>query len=360
MYGVITFHRALNAGALLQCLALSRYMDSLGLDNVVIDYRNAFIERQHHPYKLYPDSLLKCAARAAVLGPVLAKRVKKFDGFVRDHMKTSKPYMSIEQLSADAGGYAAFVTGSDQVFSVDCAKFDKAYFLDFPGAEGKRYSYAASIGRDDLPEGYVQEYARRLSGYPFLSLREEAGAALIKNQLKLDVSAESHIDPVMLFDGDFWRGIATKPKEKDYIFLYTMLPSDTILQTAAALGKQTGLPVLWADDKYYKRHPGVSHRLAISPDEMLGYIAGARYVVTNSFHGTAFSILFEKQFIAEAAHAKSSRITALLSLLGLGSECVDSEPDWDAVRERLETERQRTAAYLRKIKHTVEGLPPEK
>ena len=354
MYGILTFHRALNAGALLQCLALSRAMDGLGMENTVIDYRNPFIERQHHPYRLYPDSPLKCAARAAVLGPVLAKRVRKFDGFVSSYIKTSRPYLSIDQLNADAGAYTAFVTGSDQVFSADCAGFDRAYFLDFPGADGKKYSYAASFGRDDLPE--EEEYVRRLSGYPFLSLREASGAALVQNRLKTDVPAEPHIDPVLLFDGGFWTGIAKKPKEKDYIFLYTMLPSDTIPQKAAALGKETGLPVLWADDKYYKKRPGVSRRLAVSPDELLGYIAGARHVVTNSFHGTAFSILFEKKFTVETAHAKSSRVTALLSLLGI--ENPEGETDWGAVRARLETERARTAAYLDKIRRTAEGLPP--
>ena len=347
MYGILTFHRALNAGALLQCLALSRAMDGLGMENVVIDYRNPFIERQHHPYRLYPDSVLKCAARAAVLGPVLAKRVRKFDGFVRAHMRTSRPYLSIDHLNADAGTYTAFVTGSDQVFSADCAAFDRAYFLDFPGADGKKYAYAASFGRDDLPEEYRTEYIRRLSGYPFLSVREEAGAALVQNHLKLNVPAESHIDPVLLFDSGFWAEIAQKPKEKDYIFLYTMLPSDTIPQKAAALGKETGFPVLWADDKYYKKHPGISRRIAVSPDELLGYIAGARHVVTNSFHGTAFSILFEKKFTVETAHAKSSRVTALLALLGI--EDTAGETDWDAVRARLEKERARTAGYLEKI-----------
>lgn len=353
MYGIITFHRALNAGAVLQCYALSQYLHNAGMPNCVLDYRNSYIERQHHPFKLYRGSMVKCAARAVILGPILAKRVKKFDDFVKSYIKLSRPYMTIDELNADAKAYTAFITGSDQVFSDDCAMFDAAYFLHFPNAEGKKYSYAASFGSNKLREDLKQEYFSRLSAFPFLSLREEAGAKLAKEQLLLDFPLESHIDPVMLLDAGSWMRIAKKPPEKDYIFLYTMLPSDTIFRKANELGKKTGLPVLWADDKYYHVYRGISHRLAVAPDELLGYIAGARYVVTNSFHGTAFSILFERPFIMEAASAKGARIANLLSLLGLeGRDFTHdgAEINWEAARLRIESERRRTAEYLEKIR----------
>jgi len=355
MYGILTFHRALNAGALLQCYALQNALDGLGMENAVVDYRNGFIERQHHPYTLYRGSVVKCAGRAVVLGPVLAKRVRKFDGFVEQYIKTSKPYQSLDQLNEDAGAYTAFITGSDQVFSVDCASFDPAYFLGFPGADGKKYSYAASVGKNDVPESFAAEFGKRLSSFPFLSLREEAAAALVRDKLKLGVPVESHIDPVLFYDGEFWKKLAKKPKEKGYVFLYTMLPSATIAQKAVELGKRLSLPVLWADDRYYKRVPGISRRLAVSPDELLGYIAGAEAVVTNSFHGTAFSVLFEKRFSAEAAHEKSSRVTALLSLLGLETENLGGETDWGAVREKLESERARAREYLLKVRNIAES-----
>jgi len=353
MYGIITFHRALNAGAVLQCYALSRYLHSIGMPNIVLDYRNSFIERQHHPFTLYRGAMLKCAARAVILGPVLATRVKKFDAFVKTHIKLSRPYMSIDELNAEADAYTAFITGSDQVFSDDCAQFDAAYFLDFPQAADKKFSYAASFGSNKLKEDLKQEYFARLSGYPFLSLREEAGAKLAKEQLQLKFPVESHIDPVMLLEAGDWMRIAKKPPQQEYIFLYTMLPSDTIFNKASELGKQTGLPVLWADDKYYRVHRGIKHRLAVAPDELLGYIAGASYVVTNSFHGTAFALLFERRLIIEAASAKGSRVANLLALLGLESKDLQqagAEIDWAATRRRLENERQRTAEYFAKIR----------
>jgi hypothetical protein len=345
MYGILTFHRALNAGAVLQCYALQRFMNGLGIPNAVVDYRNAFIERQHHPFRLYRDSIIKCAARAAVLGFVLRERVKRFDAFVAANIKTSKPYAAAAELSAGAGGYAGFITGSDQVFSADCAAFDPVYFLAFPGAEGKRFSYAASFGGGELDGRLRDEYTARLAVFPFLSLRESGGAALVRGLLP-DMPAETHIDPVLLLPRGEWERLAVPPKEKDYVLLYTMLPSGAIHAKAAALGKQLGLPVLWPDDKYYQRRAGVKHRLAVGPGELLGYIAGARHVVTNSFHGTAFSLLFEKDFTVEAGHAKSSRLTSLLALLGVdNTEAVD----WPAVRAALERERARSASYLKRI-----------
>ena len=328
-------------------------MAGIGMPNTVLDYRNSFIERQHYPFKLYGGSMLKCAARAVILGPILAKRVKKFDAFIKQRIKLSQPYLSIDELNADAGAYTAFITGSDQVFSDDCAMFDPAYFLHFPGAKGKKYAYAASFGSNELRQDLQQAYFNRLCDYPFLSLREKAGAELAKKCLHLNYPVESHVDPVLLLDAGSWRHIAKKPKEKDYIFLYTMLPSDTIFRKASELGQKTGLPVLWANDKYYHIYRGISHRLAVSPDELLGYIADARYIVTNSFHGTAFSIIFEKKFIVEAAISKGSRIGNLLSLLGLDNrdyEQIDNDINWPIVQQSIERERKRTTEYFERIR----------
>ncbi|GHV05436.1 hypothetical protein FACS1894217_02300 [Clostridia bacterium] len=342
MYGILTFHRALNAGALLQAYALQQFMYGLGMDNAVVDYRNGFIERQHHPFKYYrEDGLAKYAGRAALLGGILAKRVRKFDEFVAKHIRTSQTYNNIYALERGSSRFDAFIAGSDQVFSHDCARFDPAYFLTF-APDFKKFSYAASVG-DSIPQKLAGEFEKRLQGFPFLSLREPYGT----------VDAEIHADPTLLLPREKWGTIAAPPREDGYVLLYTMRPSTTIFDYAEKLGREKGLKVIWLSDKYYQRHGKIEHKTAVSPDELLGWVQNASYVVTNSFHGTVFSVIFRRQFYSEAPQGKAKRITGLLNLLGLQARTaapIDAPIDWQAVDERLEVERERSRQYLLKIK----------
>lgn len=351
-FGIMTFHRAVNYGAVLQTYALQTTLAELGMDSEVIDYRSDKIEGL---YKIF-SPLLSNIKNLSIY--TKAKKKIVFNRFLKNHIVLSKEYKSKEELKKIEKEYAAVITGSDQVWCEKCAREDSVFFLDFIKNSKKKYSYAASIGKSSVNEEMEKKYAALLEAYSCVSIREGSSKDLMHRCNKEDVFV--HIDPTLLLNEQKWNEIASKRnKSGEYILLYTVLGQYKLYEFANHLSEETGLPIIYLNEEMLHRVKDYHYKVGVSPEEFVGYFANAKYVVTNSFHGTAFSIIYHKKFFVEieAVGRKNIRAEELMEKLGLEKrninrmsfEQYDEEICWNSVDNILEKERNKSKNYLKNI-----------
>jgi len=352
--GILTFHRAINFGAILQGYALQRTVNEF-MPCEIIDYKNDM--DVHGLSKRVTGFSGKCRLRAKkTLARLLyGQRRRKFAAFLqKQNLLSENAYESAEAMAGSQREYALFIVGSDQVWNADLTYGDKVYFLTGVADGGKKCSYAASFGSRQALERLDGEMISSLHTFSGLSVRENDAADTLSGLLGRSVN--THIDPVFLLSRDAWRSVAVMPPEKDYILLFMMRKSDALIALARQIQRQTGLEIVCIP-MGYKRIRGIQYKNDTGPEEFVGLVNNAKYVLTNSFHGTAFSILLHKQLIVEYHQGGSnanSRFQNVLNLFALEHRVLTAgytpdyrEPiDFDAVEEKLENERSRARAYL--------------
>ena len=356
--GIMTFHRALNYGAVLQGYALQQAVQRLDCDCEIVDYRSDAIE---NAYKYFGISSGKnpvmSFAKGIIKFPVTYKRKKSFKDFSKRLLKTSKETYDARNIADANNVYDIFITGSDQVWSPYCAGFDENYFLTFASPE-KKNSYAASFGCKVIPDDKKQEYYKRLHDYKSISIREIQGKDILSN-IGIELSAEHSIDPTFLLSSEKWQIHSKIPKEKDYVLLFTVNKPIKAMNFAKSLAAKKNLKVIYINDKPIGREKGVEYKTGVSPEEFLGYIKNADYVVTNSFHGTAFSVIFHKQLYTEfeTQTGYNSRADELLTSLGLSAVRItdteyngkDPKLDWNYSDEVITQKKNSAESYLKKM-----------
>ncbi len=372
---IVTFVRAYNYGAVLQCFALSRYLSKQGVDVEVLDYfppyfRNQYSMRKEAPlltgFRPYRRWLLKVYARL-----VAWVRNYKFERFVKKFIPIGKKqYTSINQLEKMSSSCGCYITGSDQVWSPYCAQFDPVFFLDFPDAKKKpRYSYAASFGAGHIPETMRDQYVNRLSGYQKISVRECVGVKIIEEVLGRE--AQVCCDPTLLLSQDDWAKMASAKKEKEpYILVYYVKETRTLQRHAQRLAEEKGMKVVCVPTAMslecltgrVDRRYGFDVRKACAPEKLLALFRDAEYVLTNSFHGTVFSILFHKQFLVQTELGDGEKNTRAIELmdaldirghdLGESVAQIDYQINWEIIDAKCKQMKKNAEQYLREIVKT--------
>ena len=358
--GILTFHRASNYGAVLQAYALQKVISERGHKAVIVDYRCPAVEEGHRPWGLFrrhrfPIVLLRCLV--AIRKDIL------FGTFRKNRLDLSVP-MRAEELEKERDNYSLFISGSDQVWNNVFSGMDPAYMLTFAD-EKQRYSYACSFGFDSFPEGTGELYREWLSGMQCVSVRENRAADLAE---EIGYEARVDLDPTLLLSRDKWEELMT-PAEvtKPYIFVYTVNPPVHLLDYARELSRKTGAGILYLNNQY-KDNRDIKRVRYKTPEEYVGLIAGAEYVLTNSFHGTAFAVLFKKKLKVELETAKKFNVRSRDLLMSCGlRECVlrGSEEDyvfdadWDEADRRLGTMRARSLKYIDLIAERADQIERE-
>jgi len=364
-YGTITFHRAVNFGAVLQTLALQEALKKTGIDSEVIDYRCQFIERHYAPFRITDVFNLRRVYGIVKANAFSRNNRSKFDEFIRKYIKTSSCiYNTKNDLLDSNSAYDAFIAGSDQVWSYFCAGFDKAYFLDFVLDKRKKMSYAASFGVDSIPEEYIQNYEMLLKDFHRISVREEQGKQILQDILHVDVPIV--LDPTLLLTRAEWGNYMNPVKHKgEYILVYLMTETEEILSFARKLSARTKYKIIYINDRFYKRY-GMTNVDTLSPSDWLTLVLNAKYMITNSYHGVAFSINFNIDFFVEflAEPAKvNSRLKNILDIFDLKErlisnmhkESVLTKIDYALVNKKLEIERNSSMQYINGLKRQVEN-----
>lgn len=366
--GILTFHNARNYGANLQALALQRKLTAMGIDNTIIDYEPKYIEDS---FGLVVVDLWKKAERSvkgrlkfflSTALHLLPRAVKeaRFRLFGdRYYRLTTRVYYDKTAL---AQGMArekcpTVLFGSDQIWNSRLSHgLDGSFFgIGFP--EGTRKaSYAASIGPARLEEDQQPLMAQYLSSLDHISVREAAAAKLL--QRMVDTPVEVVCDPTVLLEKEAWEKLCKPINVRgDYIFVYALELNDRLIAMASRLAKEKDLPIVFFD---LKNRYGckVYSRYTADPLEFISYLKNARYVVTNSFHGTVFSVLFEKQFLCVPNLSNPGRAEHLLQELSLTHRLADDPAqlqrmdeaiDYGPVREKLRAQREQGEAYLKKV-----------
>ncbi len=277
------------------------------------------------------------------------------------HLGISK-YNSLQDLIDRPPGHAAFVVGSDQVWSPLGHAGDWVYFLAFAKPE-QRIAYAPSIGVSQVPDSALEWLKTGVSGIRYLSVRERQGAEIIR--AICDREAEWVVDPTLLLDSAQWSSLATVPELPErYVLVYALSGDSYIrsaaMRAAAALNAQTvvlpfdAVDVLDSSGQYHKAFD-------VGPREFLGAVRNAQAVFTDSFHGTVFSVIFKRPFCTfrrykDAAEAATfSRMESLLGRLGLSDQLygIDSQElgrvpvvDFSSSDVALASWRKSSAAFL--------------
>ncbi|MGN0526964.1 MAG: polysaccharide pyruvyl transferase family protein [Acutalibacteraceae bacterium] len=353
--GIVTYHRALNYGAVLQAFALQKYLKSMGIESDIIDYRSEFIEHFYKPIKANVLKNPKTFVREVAFAPNNKNKRKKFDAFINRYLQLSEPIFSERELETLNDKYDGFISGSDQVWNLKWSGLDKAFFLNF-ACDEKKFSYAASFGFEKIPVGQEQIYRELLQRFQKLSVREKTGKQIIADLLGRN--SEVSLDPTLLLTKNDWESVAKKPDDSGYVLLYTLEKSEELNNYAKALAEKNNTKVVYIADAI-KRSKEYSYRGFLSPAEFVGLFANAGFVVTNSFHGLMFSVIFEKPFCLkyqQTEGAPNSRLIDFVNDFGLESRVMktdsieESDTDYNSVKELISEKRADSKKYFESIK----------
>ena len=383
--GIITYWNSLdNYGQQLQCYALQTLLRSWGYDAYLIRYAP---RKEKNKACILKKVLMVIRNPKSIIAHLpIETKVKKnfryeqqlrvtnlrrnpergFEQFRKENLQmTEKVYSSFDELYNDPPNADVYITGSDQVWHDSLKKkAARGWFLQFGGTDTLRISYAASIGRTlSTDENFL--LASYLKNFSAISLREQSACDICKS---LGFDAQVCTDPTMLLQISCYNKISGKVAEDNtYAFLYYLnVKTEEDLywsQISEYLTEEgIGLKSVNASGYYQGREliKGNTSILATIP-QWLGYIQGARFVFTTSFHGTVFAILMHKPFLTIGLRGKyahsNSRMEQLLEALGIPERMLtpnksirqqmEDPIDWDEVDSRLEKMRKSSLDFLR-------------
>ena len=358
---IITFNQAINFGAVLQMYALQNVLKTqVGVKADIINYKSKSLSKTYEKKKFSELISPRMMYHILFNNGYIRFNFKGFESFLSNNLEMTSEVSTKKDLSGLNDLYDYFITGSDQVFNPYCSGFDGNYFLSFVSDKNMKFSYAASVGLENIPvelENYYKDY---LNSFCRISIREITGANEIKRVCGIECS--TNIDPTLLLDKSDWEKLmADLPSNADtpYLLLYALSEDKNMLKFAKTIAKRKKLKVIYINDRLF-RPKGMLSLRNVSPEQWLRLFANANSIVTNSFHGIAFSINFEKEFYPFYLNKNTrvnSRIRDLLDLLNLQSLVINDNNDtlmnenidYSEAREILKNEKNKSISYLRGI-----------
>lgn len=368
--GIITQHRVVNYGSVLQTYALQEKIKELGYVCEVIDYYPerftplGMLKRiKNKGDKFKKSFLIRTAARVIII-PSYAIRFHMFFKFLNNRIDmTSKTYKTEKELEEENFGYDIYCTGSDQVWNYGWnEKIEYPYYLAFAPDSARKISYAASFGKSELEREEMGETRKLLKRYDKISLRELSGVKIV-DELGIEGSVNV-LDPTLLLTGEDWRKISSgKYTDDKYILIYNLNRNPRIDSYAKELSAKTGLEVRYLSYQLHEFYKNGKMFCNPQVEDFLALIDGAQYVVTDSFHATAFSLNFNKEFVIVYPGKYSTRLQSILEILNLTNRVAKDEKDMSILESRidynrvnalLDAERIRSLTWLRAALSGVE------
>lgn len=346
--GILTFHRALNYGAVLQCYALQEILKSLGASPVVIDYRQHEIERQHsmrllvRPRRFIENiSRFKFAKHFTEIRNTVRNR-RMFNRFVAEHLRVTGTCTGSKSIPQDIGLY---VVGSDQLWNTDLTgyKFDDVYIGNFPHKEtSKIITYAISAnskslkGKDEALKSFAPNFAE-------ISIREATLGKIFEEETGFPT--RSDIDPTLLTTAATWTDMTNdKYGNRKYVLVYGVRGNvGMLINMANRIAEKNGWEVIKIGSSF-------SVDEMESVEDFLSLFKDAQLVLTSSFHGTAMSLIFHKTFYSFAlGDGGDARYVDILNTVGLSDrikridedefevtsvDYTEADKKWDELRQR--------------------------
>lgn len=355
--GILTFHFSDNFGAVLQAYALRRWLVTQGHQAEFINYHPDYVEDGGK--LLPPSSKENIKANLKIIYLHLANLQRKISG--NNHQKVkfesfrketlgviSKKLRTLTDLSSANFNYDIIITGSDQVWNPSTQKgLDPAYFLAFTTVGVRRISYAASFGKDLLPEAYHQEARSLLSGMDAISVRERSGVQIVATVAGREAACVP--DPTLLHSEYSALVESSTDAHTGHVFCYALRTGEGVREVANLAAQRLGTEVI-SPYNVHRRWREIGTTVYPGPADWLRQVKQASFVVTNSFHGTVFSIIFRKPFVVVGLPGGKADLNAraknLLASVGLMHRFVETENwmqaeallteqiDWDSVAEK--------------------------
>ena len=333
---IITRHAICNYGSFLQTYALQSEIDKLGHETSIIDYireDEEYHKRINVALKKAPKwnkNILTRLVYKASRYPETVLMERKFASFRKKYLHTTRLYTSMDELKQNKPQADIYCTGSDQVWGpISLDNYDPAYFLEFTGADDKKIAYAASFGKKKFDSESLEYYCNALSKYDVISVRENSAVSIIKD-MGIDY-VEQVLDPTLLLNAQEWSKLIEKEVTGKYVLVYQIHANPEMDKYAEEFAKRVSLPILRVS--FYLHQCTRSGKLVYLPDigTFLSYIKNAEYMITDSFHGTAFAINFNTQFLNVVHDETATRNQSLLQLTGLTDRIVSNKKDFSII-----------------------------
>lgn len=323
--GIFTFFQT-NYGAVLQAYALQKYLQEQPNTEVeIVDFTTARHLEDHKVVKKlsikHPIYSTAYYFFTLIHYRQLKRRIIRTREFKNKYFNFTRRYSSMKDALDNHPIEDIYITGSDQVFNPN-ANYVPFYYLDFDKGKGKKVAYAPSFGISAFNDEICAKIQDYVKDFDNLSCRESAGAEFLSSIAGHDVPVV--VDPVLLHSADEWSKIAVCPKFKgDYIFVYDLNGAENLIKIAKKVQKEINLPIVCLTSNRLKIYPVDKQIYDAGPAEFVGWIKNASFVVTDSFHGTVFSLIFSRQFFSFIALEKtSSRLKNILEKVGLKNRII--------------------------------------
>ncbi len=343
----ITYDHTNNYGSCLQAYALQKAIENTKLSN------GSNCSYQLIPIKTFKEYNHLSMSRLIIL-PLLRLHHSQFSPFEREFLRFA-PVTCLQDLPQLNENTDAFICGSDVIWNPDQNLNLSAFYLDF--AKKYKFSYAASYGKAEITDQLLTKVRPYLEEFDAISVREASGAEVVRRCVNKTVRIVS--DPVLLLNKDEWNSlIPQSAPEKGCIFVYITHLSKALKTFLDVLQRKTGLRIVYAaaGPKQALKQGMLQVQ---KPQRWLQQLRDAEYVVTNSFHATAFSVMFHKKFFTvvngDKAKGINVRMNDFLNSLGLGDRIFSSVPEeidvgevnYSGVDEKIATLREKSLSFLR-------------
>lgn len=364
-----------NYGSLLQTYAMQKVLDNLNIENDIILFKSDPLKQLYRivnvPFLTMKLKLCKRVVATRFFFPSIyrgsALRDREFASFKDKYCRFTEKTTSRKELLRIGKKYRAFVLGSDQVWNPANLQMD-FYTMNFVPEEKMKIAYAPSFGVSVIPPNQLKRTKEYLKRIQYISVREIAGAQIVKELVDRNVPVVC--DPTGLLTREQWDMIKGKKlylKEK-YIFCYFLGSNPQHREFANSIKKVTGYKIIALQhiDEFVKTDLkfGDLKPYSVGPEEFINLLSNAEIVLTDSFHGTMFSIYYHKNFYTFSRYAEgkkdstNSRIISILEMMNLterklngtenAAECLAKAVNWTKVEEILQEFRKRSFNYLLK------------
>ncbi|MEY8589121.1 polysaccharide pyruvyl transferase family protein [Phocaeicola sartorii] len=381
--GIVTYVKCDNYGAELQAYAMQYIYNKLGYDAEIIDLEkqnkdistsvstivpaiiNRFkIYKLKAPFKIIQLILdvLKRKRAAERYQLEIKKKHVLFTSFFENKIKHSARHYKLKDVYSVDMPYDVYVAGSDQIWNYMHTDYLDVYFLMFANRfHAKKISYAASISVPDIPFHLQEKYETFFENMDHIAVRELNGANIVKKYSKKEVTVV--LDPTLLVTKNEWKKDVAHEicKEEKYVLVYTLSRSSYIYSLAKNISKQIGAnKIINIKSDFVPEKPNneIEHLYQIGPTEWVGLILNAAYMVTDSFHGTIFSINFNIPFttLLNPSSNMNNRVLSILQITGLEDRIIydngkNEYPttffiDYDRVNSIIDTWREKSWTYI--------------
>ncbi len=360
---VITRHAIVNYGSFLQTYATQEIFNRYGYDTTILDY-----VRYDEEYRNVTELLLKKSNKwnKNFLTRLIYRIVQWPDHYIcgRAFEKKRNKYLNLSERITDINKEKSkipnadiYCTGSAQVWGeIGGDDIDPAYFLDFvANKKAKKVAFSASFGKSNYSEDRICKFSDLLKNYDYITVRESSALDLVEKSGQKSVQI---LDPTIIYGRDNWDKVLPTIKDKNYVLLYQLNANSKMDEYASNFAKKAGLKLIRISVELHNIMRTGKFKWCLSPFEFLSYIKNAKYMITDSFHGTAFAIMFNTQFVEVLPKEKITRNLSVLQQFGIEDRIlreindfsyIDKMIDFNAVNEKVNVEREKSLDIIKEM-----------